>query len=73
VAGARLGSPASLTVTAADRDGAVRLAPVTVAADGTFTLTHTPRVRGDVTYTVAWAGDDLHEGAEASATVRVRH
>ncbi|MDH6225312.1 Ig-like domain repeat protein [Streptomyces sp. MJP52] len=72
VRGGPLASPAVLTVTAADREGAVRLAPVTVAADGTFTVAHTPRVRGNVTYTVGWPGDDLHEGAEASATVYVR-
>ncbi|MEU3554140.1 Ig-like domain repeat protein [Streptomyces fragilis] len=70
--GLPLAAPATLTVTAADRDGVVRLAPVTAGADGTFTVRHAPRSKGDVTYTVTWAGDALHEGAEASATVRVR-
>ncbi|WP_448318504.1 Ig-like domain repeat protein, partial [Streptomyces sp. CO7] len=70
--GLPLAAPATLTVTAADRDGVVRLAPVTAGADGTFTVRYAPRSKGDVTFTAAWAGDALHEGAEASATVHVR-
>ncbi|MEU6157019.1 Ig-like domain repeat protein [Streptomyces sp. NPDC047130] len=72
VGGVPLDDPAVLTVRATGRDGTVELAPVTVAADGSFTVRDTAPSRGNVTYTVGWPGDALHEGAEASATVRVR-
>lgn len=70
--GRPLAEPAVLSVRVTDRTGTAELAPVTVAADGTFTVRDTPRDRKEVTYTVTWAGDDLHEGAEASAMVFVR-
>jgi hypothetical protein len=41
-------------------------------ADGTFTINDVPRARREVTYTVGRPGDDLHNGATASAEVYVR-
>jgi hypothetical protein len=45
---------------------------VAVAADGTFRINDLPRVRGSVTYTVSYAGDDVHAASTAEATVLVR-
>ncbi|MGQ4418997.1 Ig-like domain repeat protein [Streptomyces sp. SAS_269] len=70
--GKALPERATLTVKRTDRLGTGTLSSVTVAADGTFTIDDLPRTRRDTTYTVAWAGDALHEGATASATVDVR-
>ncbi len=43
----------------------------TVAADGTFHISDTPRTGGAVVYTVAYAGDDRHTAASATGTVQV--
>ncbi len=69
--GKALPERAVLKVERTDRLGTGTLSSVTVAADGTFTVDDLPRTRRDTTYTVSWAGDDLHEGSSASATVRV--
>ncbi|MER5180236.1 Ig-like domain repeat protein [Streptomyces sp. NPDC002896] len=61
-----------LTVQRTDRIGTGPLTSVTVAADGTFTVNDLPRTNRDATYTVSYAGDDLHEASTASATVLVR-
>ncbi|MEU6915399.1 Ig-like domain repeat protein [Streptomyces olindensis] len=61
-----------LKVVREDRLGTGTLSPVTVAADGTFTINDVPRTRREVTYTVSWPGDDLHDGSTASAEVYVR-
>ncbi|MGW1027588.1 Ig-like domain repeat protein [Streptomyces sp. NPDC002577] len=60
-----------LTVQRTDRLGTGALTSVTVAADGTFTINDLPRTNRQVTYTVGYAGDDLHEGSSASAEVLV--
>ncbi|MCX3062399.1 WD40 repeat domain-containing protein [Streptomyces beihaiensis] len=69
--GKALAQPATLSVERTDKLGSGALTSVTVAADGTFTIKDLPRERKDVTYTVSWPGDDLHEGSSASATVYV--
>ncbi|MBD0843125.1 Ig-like domain repeat protein [Streptomyces sp. TRM68416] len=69
--GRALPERAVLTVRRTDRLGSGTLSSVTVAADGTFTVNDIPRTRRETTYTVSWPGDDLHEGATASATVYV--
>ncbi|MFF6993503.1 Ig-like domain repeat protein [Streptomyces sp. NPDC008313] len=69
--GKALAERATLKVERTDRLGTGTLSSVTVAADGTFTVDDLPRARRDTTYTVSWPGDDLHEAATASATVRV--
>ncbi|MFI7012969.1 hypothetical protein [Streptomyces sp. NPDC050164] len=63
---------ALLKVVREDRLGTGTLSSVTVAADGTFTIADVPRTRREVTYTVSWPGDDLHNGSTASAEVYVR-
>ncbi|MEV6739118.1 hypothetical protein AB0N14_20200 [Streptomyces sp. NPDC051104] len=50
-----------LKVVRTDRLGTGTLSSVTVAADGTFTIDDVPRARREVTYTVSWPGDDLHD------------
>ncbi|MDN0195422.1 Ig-like domain repeat protein [Streptomyces sp. S.PNR 29] len=70
--GKALPDRAVLKVQRTDSLGTGTLSSVTVAADGTFTINDIPRVRRDVTYTVSWPGDDLHEASTASATVYVR-
>ncbi|MFJ8883330.1 Ig-like domain repeat protein [Streptomyces sp. NPDC102402] len=62
----------TLSVRRADRKGTGALTSAAVAADGTFRINDRASVRGEVVYTVAYAGDDLHGASEASATVRVR-
>ncbi|MCX4964479.1 Ig-like domain repeat protein [Streptomyces sp. NBC_00654] len=62
----------TLTVERADKKGTGVLTSAAVAADGTFRINDLPRATGQVTYTVGYAGDDLHSGSTASATVRVR-
>ncbi|MGW1071431.1 Ig-like domain repeat protein [Streptomyces sp. NPDC002537] len=42
-----------------------------VAADGTFHVVDKPWAAGRTTYTVSWNGGDSHEGASATATVKV--
>ncbi|MFI9342544.1 Ig-like domain repeat protein [Streptomyces sp. NPDC052773] len=70
--GKALPERAVLKVERTDRLGTGTLTPVTVAADGTFTINDIPRTRREVTYTVTWPGDTLHTGSTASATVFVR-
>ncbi|MFF7367991.1 Ig-like domain repeat protein [Streptomyces tricolor] len=70
--GKALPERAVLTVRRTDRLGTGTLSSVTVGADGTFAVDDLPRTRRETTYTVSWAGDDLHTGATASATVYVR-
>jgi sugar lactone lactonase YvrE len=43
----------------------------TVAADGTFGYTDSPKAKGDVQYTVQWAGDARHTSAYGTATVNI--
>ncbi|GAA2464367.1 WD40 repeat domain-containing protein [Streptomyces lavendulocolor] len=62
----------TLAVQRADRLGTGTLTSVAVAADGTFRINDLPRVRGSVTYTVSYAGDDVHAASTAEATVLVR-
>jgi YVTN family beta-propeller protein len=52
-------------------DTKATLAPVTTAADGTFSVTDTPPVGGSVRYDVAWDGDAAHRGSSDSVTVSV--
>ncbi|MCL6734670.1 hypothetical protein [Streptomyces neyagawaensis] len=63
----------TLTVTRTDLESPAgkALAPVTVAADGTYAFKDTPPAGGAVTYTVSYAGDAQHTGASASDTVEV--
>ncbi|WP_406383570.1 YncE family protein [Streptomyces sp. NBC_01618] len=63
----------TLSVQRTDKKGTGTLTSAAVAADGTFTIDDLPRVTGDVTYEVGYAGDALHSGSTASATVRVRN
>jgi WD40 repeat protein len=61
-----------LTVTRRLPDGTTASLPaVTTATDGTFTVTDTPPVAGDVTYQVIWDGDPAHRWSAASGTVTV--
>ncbi|GHB68966.1 hypothetical protein GCM10010377_69670 [Streptomyces viridiviolaceus] len=69
--GKALPDRAVLKVERTDRLGTGTLSSVTVAADGTFTVSDIPRTRRATTYTVSWPGDDLHQGSTASATVDV--
>lgn len=62
----------TLSVQRADRKGTYALTSAAVAADGTFRINDLASVRGEVVYTVAYAGDDLHSASAASAAVRVR-
>lgn len=62
----------TLSVQRADKKGTYALTSAAVAADGTFRINDLASVRGQVVYTVAYAGDDLHSASTASATVRVR-
>ncbi|MEV6103286.1 Ig-like domain repeat protein [Streptomyces sp. NPDC051940] len=72
--GKSLPAGVTLRVERADRLGTGTLSSVAVAADGTFRINDLPRTRGDVTYTVTYPGDDLHEASTAAATVYVsRH
>jgi YVTN family beta-propeller protein len=43
----------------------------TTAVDGTFTITDTPPVSGDVRYDVSWDGTANYQGSSASVTVPV--
>ena len=70
--GKALAERAVLKVVREDRLGTGTLSSVTVAADGTFTINDIPRTYRDVTYTVTWPGDGLHQGSTASAEVYVR-
>ncbi|MBO1334698.1 Ig-like domain repeat protein [Streptomyces sp. VRA16 Mangrove soil] len=69
--GPALSAGTSLKVRRTDRLGTGELTSVTVGADGTFRIKDLPRTTKTVTYEVSWAGDDLHEGATASAAVIV--
>ncbi|GAA2452449.1 hypothetical protein [Streptomyces macrosporus] len=55
----------------ADGEGTV-VGSAEVAADGTFTFTDRPGAKGEIQYTVRYAGDARHTEAVATATVRVR-
>ncbi|XCM30125.1 Ig-like domain repeat protein [Streptomyces parvus] len=70
--GRALPAGVTLSVERADKKGTGVLTSAAVAADGTFRINDMPRVNGPVTYTVGYAGDELHSGSTASATVRVR-
>ncbi|MFF2008011.1 Ig-like domain repeat protein [Streptomyces sp. NPDC058195] len=63
----------TLSVVRTDRKGTGTLTSAAVAADGSFTVHDLPRAAGQVTYEIGYAGDELHDGATASATVRVRN
>jgi hypothetical protein len=52
-------------------DSKATLAPVTTAADGTFSVADTPPVGGDVRYDVVWEGNAAYRGSSASVTVPV--
>jgi hypothetical protein len=52
-------------------DTRATLAPVTTAADGTFSVTDTPPVAGSIRYDVAWDGNPTHRGSSESVTVSV--
>ena len=67
------GSPGvqQLTVTRELPTGTATLAPVTTAADGTFTVTDTPPAGGEVTYRVSWAGSAAYRGSEGAVVVPV--
>jgi sugar lactone lactonase YvrE len=52
-------------------DTRATLAPVTTAADGTFSVTDTPPVGGSIRYDVAWDGNADYRGSSASVTVSV--
>ena len=43
----------------------------TTAADGTFTITDTPPVSGEIRYEVSWARTPNYQGSDASLTVPV--
>ncbi|MFE8007506.1 YncE family protein [Streptomyces sp. NPDC057418] len=62
----------TLSVQRTDKRGTGTLTSAAVAADGTFRINDLPSARGEVVYTVAYAGDDLHSASTASVTVRVR-
>ncbi|MFE9689849.1 TolB family protein [Micromonospora sp. NPDC005806] len=63
----------ALTVTRTDMESTsgTPLASVTTDASGNFTVVDAPPAGGNVTYTVAYAGDDTHLGATATATIAV--
>ncbi|MER5600629.1 Ig-like domain repeat protein [Streptomyces sp. NPDC002265] len=62
-----------VTVTRTDEESPAgkALGTATVAANGTYSFTDTPASGGKVTYSVGYAGDADHIGANASATVTV--
>ncbi|TXK42438.1 WD40 repeat domain-containing protein [Nonomuraea sp. C10] len=63
-----------LTVTRTLPDGtSAELSAVTTTADGTFTITDTPPVGGQITYTVRWEGGAGHRWSKASVTTAVRY
>ncbi|MEU8673723.1 Ig-like domain repeat protein [Streptomyces sp. NPDC048560] len=70
--GRALPAGVTLSVTRTDRQGTGTLTSAAVASDGTFRVNDLPRTTGEVTYTLAYPGDDLHAGSTASATIRVR-
>ncbi|MFD5817247.1 Ig-like domain repeat protein [Streptomyces sp. NPDC127038] len=71
--GGALPDGTTLTVTRTDTESpsGKALAPVTPAADGTFSFTDTPSVDGAVKYTVSYAGDASHSAASGTDTVSV--
>nr|WP_149823578.1 Ig-like domain repeat protein [Streptomyces tailanensis] len=70
---AAFASGTTLTVTRTDLESPAgkALAPVTVAADGSYSFKDTPPAGGSVKYTVSYAGDATHQAASASDTVQV--
>ncbi|MEW2390318.1 Ig-like domain repeat protein [Streptomyces venezuelae] len=70
--GRALPSGIDLKVTRTDRFGTTgELTSAAVAADGTFSVKDLPGKRGKTLYTVSYAGDALHEGSSATATVKI--
>jgi hypothetical protein len=60
-----------LKVTRTVPDGTSTTLSATTAADGTFTVTDTPPVSGDLRYDVSWDGNATYQGSNASVTVTV--
>ncbi|MFG3702034.1 hypothetical protein ACGF5C_29680 [Micromonospora sp. NPDC047620] len=61
-----------LVVTRRHPDGtSATLAPLTTAADGTFSITDTPPVGGTLHYEVLWDGNSAFRWSQAAATVEV--
>ncbi|MFI7442782.1 hypothetical protein [Nonomuraea indica] len=52
-------------------DGSVKLPPVTVNADGTYTFTDTPAIAGRYSYLALWSGDAAAGPAKATHQVMV--
>ncbi|MEU7579355.1 Ig-like domain repeat protein [Streptomyces sp. NPDC041068] len=70
--GRALPSGTSLKVTRTDRFGTTgELTSASVAADGTFKVRDLPSKRGKTVYEVSYAGDALHAGTSAKATVKI--
>lgn len=60
-----------LDVTRTLPDGSTTALSVTTAADGTFAITDTPPVSGDIRYDVSWTGNATYQASTASVTVPV--
>ena len=60
-----------LEVTRTLPDGTSTALSATTAADGTFTITDTPPVSGDIRYDVSWTGNATYQGSRASVSVTV--
>jgi len=60
-----------LGVTRTLPDGTTATLAATTAADGTFTITDTPPVSGEIRYDVTWDGNATYRGSSASTTVTV--
>ncbi len=70
--GRALPSGIGLKVTRTDRFGTTgELTSASVAADGTFRVRDLPSKRGKTVYEVSYAGDALHSGSSARATVKI--
>jgi hypothetical protein len=55
-------------------DGSVKLPPVTVNADGTYTFTDTPTIAGRYSYLALWSGEaTAGHGRQPSTLHRLRH
>jgi YVTN family beta-propeller protein len=60
-----------IAVTRTVPDGTSTPLSATTAVDGTFTITDSPPVSGDVRYDVSWEGTANYQGSSASVTVSV--
>jgi YVTN family beta-propeller protein len=60
-----------LAVTRTVPDGTSTPLSATTAADGTFTITDSPPVSGEIRYDVSWGGTANYQGSSASVTVPV--